>query len=226
MRPRSSRYSSAEYSPKSVRAMSASLRSGTIRLMSCAPWWTIRKPPPVNLEFPPRLASGARSIKATLAPCSAADNAAHSAAFPPPITTTSKAPSTIGISLAQNLCVPLHGTMFHYSLFRVRRPRSACQRLLLFSERLIAQFKDVLKWVHLGDNFAALDHGFADEVPPPIGLCNRHSCRRIHALDRGPNDALLHAAPIRHDRDHLVLRGFISTIGLKKRDQETPHDLR
>jgi hypothetical protein len=66
------------------------------------------------------LASGARSIKATFAPCSAADNAAHSAAFPPPRTTTSYDPSTtIGISLAQTATFHYMQRCFIKAAFRV-----------------------------------------------------------------------------------------------------------
>src|SRR5262245_45173669 len=94
-----------------------------------------------------------------------------------------------------------------------------------FSEGLIAEFEDVPERVHPGDNLAALNHCLTDKVPPPIGLRNSHACRRIHAVDRGPNDALLHTAPVRHDRDHLILRGFVGSISLEKREQETPHDV-
>ena len=45
---------------------------------------TMRKPPPVKLEFPPRFASGAASTSATLQPCSATASAAHREALPPP----------------------------------------------------------------------------------------------------------------------------------------------
>src|SRR5579871_1900367 len=71
--------------------MSPSDRSGTMRRMSSAPWWTMRNPPPVNAELPPRRSSGARSSSSTRAPLSRADSAAHSAALPPPITITSNA---------------------------------------------------------------------------------------------------------------------------------------
>src|SRR5262245_40141871 len=85
----------------------------------------MRKPPPVKLELPPRLASGARSSKATLAPCSAADSAAHNAALPPPTTTTSYCES-IGTS-ARETRVPCSGTRFHRHPSS-RRPVRACQR--------------------------------------------------------------------------------------------------
>jgi hypothetical protein len=101
---------------------------------------------------------------------------------------------------------------FIKAVFRVDARAAHVNDPPLLSERLIAEFKDVLEWIHPGDNFAALDHGFANKVPPPIGLRDSHPCRRIHALDRGQNDAVLHAAPVRHDWDHLILRGFVGTV--------------
>src|SRR5262249_22233784 len=97
-RPRSSRYCSAVYSPKSILAISASDSSISFSTSS-NPWWTMRKPPPVKALLPPRHSSGARSRTSTFAPCSRADSAAQRAALPPPTTITSKFVSAATLSL-------------------------------------------------------------------------------------------------------------------------------
>src|SRR3954469_25233558 len=61
--------------------------------MSSSPSYTTRKAASVNAELPPRASRGARSRTSTLAPCSAAETAAHMAALPPPTTMTSITPS-------------------------------------------------------------------------------------------------------------------------------------
>src|SRR2546426_294289 len=61
----------------------------------------MRKPPPVNREFPPRFSSGARSSRVTLAPASEAASAAQRAALPPPTTTTSKSGCAISLPCAR-----------------------------------------------------------------------------------------------------------------------------
>src|SRR4051812_39702701 len=61
---------------------------------SSNPLWTKRKPPAVKVELPPRSSSLAFSSTSTLAPCSFAERAAHSAALPAPTTITSYGPAS------------------------------------------------------------------------------------------------------------------------------------
>src|SRR5690606_23522472 len=69
---------------------SASDMSGMMAFMSSRPRYGNRIRPPVNVELPPRYASGARSSARTRsAPAWRAAMAAHKAAFPAPTTMTS-----------------------------------------------------------------------------------------------------------------------------------------
>src|ERR1700752_3707194 len=61
---------------------------------SSSPLCTKRKPPAVKVELPPRSSSLAFSRTSTLAPCSWAARAAHSAALPAPTTITSYGPAS------------------------------------------------------------------------------------------------------------------------------------
>src|SRR3989304_5173642 len=89
MRAMSSKNSFSVYTPKSLEAISSGVRSGANAMMSSAPSYAKRIFPSVHDLLPPRSDSGARSSTSTLAPCSRAERAAQSAAFPPPTTITS-----------------------------------------------------------------------------------------------------------------------------------------
>src|SRR5687767_1361339 len=62
--------------------------------------------PAVKRLLPPASSSGARSSTSTDAPCSAADNAAHKAALPPPTITTSAEAGSMSRETPDSCCGP------------------------------------------------------------------------------------------------------------------------
>src|SRR2546421_9351609 len=87
-RNRSSKYSSVVLVPKSLSAISWSVRSAT-RFKSSTLAKAKRITPPAKRLLPPDSSSDAASSMTTFAPCSRAASAAHSAALPFPTTITS-----------------------------------------------------------------------------------------------------------------------------------------
>src|SRR5215217_4533750 len=102
----------------------------------------------------------------------------------------------------------------------------ACPDDAILSEWLVAKFENVLEGIHPGDDFATIDHGRADEVPPLLCLFTSHPSRRIHTLRRRKKHFIICAAPLGHGGDHLFRGVLVCLICVEDGSKETAGDVR
>src|SRR5215472_3351929 len=91
---------------------------------------------------------------------------------------------------------------------------------MLARKRLQGEIEHVRKRLELGTEFASLDHGRADEIPPFLRLSLGQAGGRIHALLGRSNDFQVLSAPLGDRWSHLGGRFGIGRVGIEDRAHE------